>query len=56
MARMRHATSQQLSEWGRKGAESRRQKRALIAAAGPTSSPSVDVPTESATSPAPASE
>jgi len=56
MARMRRATSQQLSEWGRKGAESRRQKRALIAAAGPTSNPSVSSANEFATASAPESE
>ena len=56
MARMRRATSQQLSEWGRRGAEVRRQKRALIAAAGPTSNPSVASANESATSSALESE
>jgi hypothetical protein len=56
LARMRGATPQQLSEWGRRSAEVRRQKRALIAAAGPTSSPSVASANESATASAPASE
>jgi hypothetical protein len=41
LARLRRATPQQLSEWGRRSAEVRRQKRALTAADGPTSSPSV---------------
>jgi hypothetical protein len=56
LARMRRATPQQLSEWGRRGAESRRQKRALIAAAAPTSSPSVASANESATASALESE
>ena len=49
LARMRTATPQQLSEWGRRSAEVRRQKRAVIAAAGPTSSSSVASANESAT-------
>jgi hypothetical protein len=56
LARMRSATPQQLSEWGRRSAEVRRQKRALIAAAGPTSSPSVASANESATASALESE
>jgi len=56
LARMRAATPQQLSEWGRRSAEVRRQKRALIAAAGPTSSPSVASANESATASALESE
>src|SRR5262249_16598549 len=46
LARMRAATPQQLTEWGRRSAEVRRQKRALIAAA-PTSTPSVVCTSES---------
>jgi len=49
LARLRRATPQQLSEWGRRSAEVRRQKRALSSAAGPTSSPSVASANESAT-------
>jgi len=56
LARMRTATPQQLSEWGRRSAEVRRQKRAVIAAAGPTSSPSVASANESATASALESE
>jgi hypothetical protein len=56
LARMRAATPQQLSEWGRRSAEVRREKRALIVAAGPTSSPSVASANESATASAHESE
>ena len=49
LARMRAATPQQLSEWGRRSAEVRRQKRPLIAAAASTPSPSVSSANESAT-------
>ena len=56
LARMRAATPQQLSEWGRRSAEVRRQKRALIAAAGPTPSPSAASANESATASALESE
>jgi hypothetical protein len=56
LARMRAATPQQLSEWGRRSAEVRRQKRALTVAAGPTPSPSVASANESAAAPALESE
>ena len=51
LARMRAATSQQFSEWGRRSAEVRRQKR-LSAAAVATTTQSVASPTEFATPPA----
>jgi hypothetical protein len=47
MARLRRSTSQQLSEWGRRGAEVRRQKR-LTAVVAPTSSPTESFSSESA--------
>ena len=56
LARMRAATPQQLSEWGRRSAEVRRQKRALIGAAGPIPSPSAASANESATASALESE
>ena len=56
MARLRRSTPQQISEWGRRSAEVRRQKRTLSAATGPTSSPSVASASESATASALESE
>jgi hypothetical protein len=47
LARLRRATPHQLSEWGRRSAEVRRQKR-LTAVVAPTSSPAESFSSESA--------